>query len=639
MCGICGIVDYRGRYPINATILNRMVETIGYRGPDDRGVHITGDNGNIRVGLGQSRLGVIDPSPRGHQPMCNEDGSAWLVYNGEVYNFPSLRKELEAKGHRFRSQTDAEVVLHSYEEYGEECVKLFRGDFAFAVWDDRRKRLFLARDRVGVKPLYYCYSDGRLIFASEIKAILACPGVERYVDPHGLSDFLTYEFIPFPRTMLKGIKKLPPASYLVLENETMHITPYWEVRYNPLPRSEEEICEGLFKVLREAVKMRLISDVPLGAFLSGGLDSSTIVGLMSQVATGRVKTFSIGFEDKSYNELSYARCVAEAFGTQHQEFIIKPQAGEMFEKLIYHLDDPIADFSIFPTYLVSKIARDYVTVALSGDGGDETFGGYDTYVAHKLATAFGGAARILGQWPFSGLAASIPPSPKKKGIINRVKRFTEGMGLPSDLRHYRWMTFLSESEKEGLFTREFLSALNGDSSYKSIREHFSSVRYADELNKLMYVDLKTYLTDDGAVKVDRMSMACSLEVRVPILDHKVIEYMANVPTEMKVKGLQTKYLLRKTFSKILPQKIVNRGKEGFSIPIKHWLKEELRPLMLDLLSEQSLAKRGYFRPEAVSRLIREHLEGRENHSHRLWAMIVFEQWARTFLDKSAHFAR
>ncbi len=632
MCGICGIVDYKGKIPISEDLLKKMVATLAHRGPDDQGVKIFNNTEKPRVGLGHSRLGVIDPSSKGHQPMSNEDGTVWLVYNGEVYNFPSLRAELEQKGHKFRSRTDAEVVLHSYEEYGERCLERFRGDFAFAVWDDRKKKLFLARDRVGVKPLYYYHQDGCFIFASEPKAILACPGVERSIDPCGLSDFVTYEFIPFPRTLLKGIKKIPPAHSLVLEEKGLKASPYWEIRYNPIPRQEEEICEGLVNMLRESVKMRLISDVPLGAFLSGGLDSSTIVALMSQVADKRVKTFSIGFEDKTYNELSYAQCAAEAFGTQHEEFIIKPQAVDLFEQLIYYMDDPIADFSIFPTYLVSKMARDYVTVALSGDGGDETFAGYDTYIAHKAAQSYAGAINILGRRPLSSLISSIPPTAQKKGFINRLKRFSEGLGLPPDLRHFRWMIFLSEQEKRALFTKEFLQELKGWSSYSSIRQHFARMEDADELNKLLYVDLKTYLTDDGAVKVDRMSMACSLEVRVPILDHKVIEYMATVPPEIKFKGFKTKYLLRRAFSDILPERILNRGKEGFSIPIKNWLKEELKPLMLDLLSENSIKKRGYFRQGAVAKLIKEHLEGRENHSHRLWALMVFEQWARTFLD-------
>lgn len=607
-----------------------MIDSLEHRGPDDRGHFITGES--PRVGLGHCRLAVIDTSTAGHEPMSNEDESVWLTYNGEIYNFPILRKELEQKGHRFTSRTDAEVVIHSYEQFGERCLDRFRGDFAFALWDSRRKRLFLARDRIGVKPLYYYFKDGLFIFATELKAILKYPGISKKIDAAGLSDFLTYEFIPHPGTMFGEIKKPPPGHYMMVANGALHQRRYWEIGYNVRPRSEEEVCEGLVDVLGESVKMRLISDVPLGAFLSGGLDSSTLVALMSRAGEGEVKTFSIGFEEKSYNELSYARCAAEAFGTKHKEFIIKPQAVDLFDKLIYHLDDPIADFSIFPTYLVSKLARDYVKVVLSGDGGDETFAGYDTYIAHRMAEGFGGIAGLLGKPPVRNILSALPPSSKKKGIINRLKRYSEGLALPGALRHFRWMVFLSQREKEFLFTEEFLEMLRGVPPYGSVIRHFDSAVTGDDLSKLMYTDLKTYLIDDGCVKVDRMSMAASLEVRVPILDHKVVEYMATVPPEMKLKGLDTKYILRKAFSDILPDKILNRGKEGFSIPIKNWLKTELKPMMLDLLSERSIRDRGYFKPESVTRLIREHLENRENHSHRLWALMVFEKWCRTFVD-------
>lgn len=632
MCGICGIIDRRGTFPLTENLIEEMTKKLAHRGPDARGIKLF-DSGTLpRAGLGHARLSVIDTSQCGHEPMSNEEGNIWLVYNGEIYNFLQLRPELEGKGHRFSSRTDAEVVIHAYEEYGENCLQRFRGDFAFAIWDNRNKTLFCARDRVGVKPFYYYHRDGRFIFGSELKAILAAPGVDRSLDYHALNDFLTYEFIPFPRTLFTGIRKLPPAHYCVLHNDTLRIFPYWEVRYHPVERPEEEIAEELVEQLRESVKMRLVSDVPLGAFLSGGLDSSTIVGLMSQVASGRVKTFSIGFEDKSYNELSYAQCVAGAFGTRHREFIIKPRAVELFDTLMYHMDDPIADFSIFPTYLVSKMARDYVTVALSGDGGDEVFAGYDTYLADRLASRLHGTAEFLGWSPVARLIAALPPSPKKKGLLNRLKRFSEGCTRPEELRQYRWMTFLSEHEKGRLYTPELQEQLRGETAYAPILRHFERVADADELNRQLYVDLKTYLIDDGAVKIDRMSMARSLEVRVPMLDHKLIEFMATVPPRLKLKGLTTKYILRRAFGNMLPDMILNRGKEGFSIPIKRWLNNELNPLMRELLSPDSLTQRGLFQPAAVNRLMKEHMAGRENHSHRLWALMVSEKWARMFLD-------
>lgn len=632
MCGICGIVDYGAERPCDEAMLSAMARTLAHRGPDDNGVRIFDGTGMPRVGLGHTRLSVIDLSPHGHQPMRNEDGSVWLVYNGEIFNFPALREELLSRGHSFISRTDSEVIIHAYEEYGEECVKRFRGQFAFGLWDERRKTLLLARDHSGIKPLYYAFRDGRFVFASELKAILADTCQPRAVDPAGLDDFLTYEFIPFPRTILRGIMKLPPAHTLTLRDGRVTVAPYWEPRYEPAPAGEEEVAERLVSLLREAVKSQLVSDVPLGAFLSGGLDSSTVVALMSQVATGPVKTYSIGFEDRSYDELAYAKRVSEAFGTQHEVFTIRPRAVDLVEKLVYHLDDPIADFSVFPTYLVSSMAREYVTVALTGDGGDETFAGYDTYLAQKIATAWGGAARLLGNQPLSALLARIPPSPKKKGLVNRLKRFAEGLTHPEDLRHFRWMIFLSEADKRALYTDEFLSELEGSAGHEALRRHFARSGTADELNRQLYVDLKTYLTDNCLVKVDRMSMARSLEVRVPLLDHKVIEFMATVPPEMKLKGWERKYILRRAMAKILPKEILGRGKEGFSIPMKNWLREDLKPMMYDLLSPESMRRRGYFRPGAVARLIEEHLGGRENHSHRLWALMLFERWAREFLD-------
>lgn len=633
MCGICGIVDYGGKETLDAGVMERMVGTLAHRGPDDRGVWLSGGGTGPRVGLAHARLSIIDLSPRGHEPMGNEDGSLWLVFNGEIFNFRELRRELEVRGHRFSSSTDAEVVLHAYEEYGRECVTRFRGQFAFAVADTKRAALFLARDHTGIKPLYYYFRNGRFIFASELKAILACPGVAREIDPCGLCDYLTYEFIPSPRTILKGIAKLPPAHSLTLEEGRLDITPYWDLDYRPVPACEEELAGQLVHLLRESVRSQLVSDVPLGAFLSGGLDSSTVVALMSQVAGGPVRTFSIGFEDKSYDELSYAREVAARFGTRHEEFIIRPDAVSLVEKLVYHLDDPIADFSVFPTYLVSAMARKHVTVALTGDGGDEIFAGYDTYLAQRMATSFGGALRLLGRWPFADLAAALPPAARKKGAVNRLKRFAEGMSLPGDLGHFRWMIFFSEEGRRGLFADEFLDALGGERPYDAIRRHCSRVPGAGEVNRGLYVDLKTYLTDNCLVKVDRMSMACSLEVRVPLLDHKVLEFMATVPPELKLRGMTGKYLLRKAVAPLLPPRIARRGKEGFSIPMKNWLRDELNPMMRELLSERSVKERGYFRPAAVARLVREHLDGREDHAHRLWAMMLFEQWARIFVDR------
>lgn len=630
MCGICGIVDGDGRLAPDEALVGRMAATLAHRGPDDRGVLVLA-GGPPAVALGHARLSIIDLSPAGHQPMSNEDGSVHLVCNGEIFNFEELRAGLEGRGHRFASRTDSEVLVHAWEEYGEECLARLVGQFAFAVWDGRLKTLFLARDHTGIKPLYYFHEGGRFAFASEIKALLECPGAPREVDPHGLDDLLTYEFIPSPRTILAGVRKLPPAHCLTLRDGSAVVRRYWEPRYEPLRLPEEELCRRLMPVLREAVKSQLVSDVPLGAFLSGGLDSSTVVALMAQVASGPVKTLSIGFEDRSYDELSYAREVAERFGTRHEECILRPCSPDLAEKLVHHLDDPIADFSVFPTYLVSHAARRSVTVALTGDGGDEVFGGYDTYCAQRLSTLCLGAARVLGKPPLSRLIASLPPTRKKKGAVNRLKRFAEGMALPADLRHFRWMIFLSERDKRALYTEPFRARLFDEEPYAPIRRQFRRFEGMDELNRLLAADLATYLTDNCLVKVDRMSMACALETRVPLLDHRVVEFMAAVPPEMKVRGFRRKYLLRKAVADILPPRILARGKEGFSIPMRSWLRGELQPLMRDLLAGEALKRRGYFRPEAVGRLVREHVDGRENHAHRLWALMLFELWAREFL--------
>ncbi len=632
MCGICGIVDRNGPPAPDEALVGRMAATLAHRGPDDRGAVLL-PGGPPFVALGHTRLSVIDLSSAGHQPMPNEDGSVWLVFNGEIFNFAELRADLEKRGHRFSSRTDCEVVVHAWEEHGEGCLDRFVGQFAFALWDSRRATLFLARDHTGIKPLYYLHEGGRFAFASELKALLERPGLPHEIDPHGLDDLLTYEFIPSPRTILKGIRKLPPAHRLSLKDGDAVLRRYWEPRYEPVRRPEGELCERLLSVLREAVRSQLVSDVPLGAFLSGGLDSSTVVALMSQTAAEPVRTLSIGFQDRSYDELSYAREVAAHFGTRHEEFILRPCAPELAEKLVRHLDDPIADFSVFPTFLVSQAARRRVTVALTGDGGDEVFGGYDTYCAQRLSTLLFGAARLLGKPPLSRLISSLRPPEKKKGAVNRLKRFAEGMALPADLRHFRWMVFLSERNKRALYTDAFRDRLLDEEPFAPIRAQFRRFAGADGLNRLLAVDLATYLTDNCLVKTDRMSMACALETRVPLLDHRVIEFMASVPPEMKVRGFRRKYLLRRAVAGILPPRILARGKEGFSIPMRSWLRKELQPLMRDLLSEGALRRRGFFRPEEVGRLVTEHLDGRENHAHRLWALMLFEIWAREFVDR------
>ena len=631
MCGICGFVNPRGEPP-SAEVLARMLGTIIHRGPDDEGAHI-----GPRAALGARRLSIIDLQT-GHQPLSNEDGLIWIAYNGETYNFGELRDELTARGHRFATRTDTETIVHAYEEWGEACLRKLRGMFAFGLWDDRTQTLLLARDRVGKKPLYYTLlPGGGLVFGSELKCLVAHPGVERTLDPQALDMFLTLEYVPGPLSIYKNIFKLPAGHSLLYQDGKVTISRYWDIEpKSPGPKkgpalSVPEACDRLYELLKESVRLRLISDVPLGAFLSGGIDSSAIVGLMRELGASPLKTFSIGFEDSTYNELDFARQIAERFQTDHEELIIRPQALDLTERLVRHLDEPLADFSIFPTFLVSEMARAKVKVVLSGDGGDEIFGGYEHYQAQKIgrlpgATALGRAA--------SAAIGALPPSPKKKGVWNKARRYVRGLELDPASRHLRWMMFLSAKEKRRLFTPALVEALAG---VREVREQdpfaavFARMPGFDPITAELYLDLKTYLVDDIMVKVDRMSMAVSLEARAPLLDHKVVEFAFSLPGEWKLHGLTTKWIFKKTMERLLPRDNIYRRKEGFSIPIKHWLGSDLRGMLLDYLSEDRIRREGYFNYGPIKRMLDLHLQGRENYSHQLWSLLVFEAWKENYL--------
>jgi asparagine synthase (glutamine-hydrolysing) len=629
MCGICGIVYSDREQPVEREVLKKMCDVMTHRGPDDEGIYI-----DQYVGLGMRRLSIIDLST-GKQPIPNEDGTIWVVFNGEIYNHQELRRDLEKLGHKFKTQTDTEAIVHAYEEYGESCVQKFNGMFAFAIWDNRNHTLFLARDRIGIKPLYYLFDKNRLIFGSEIKSILQVGDIPKRIDLQSLDHFLTFEFIPAPLSIFQDIKKLPPGHTLKLKNNEIWVRSYWDVELKPNGKEQSQIKKNLRELLQDAVKIRLMSDVPLGAFLSGGVDSSIIVSLMAQVMDEPVKTFSIGFEDSTYNELKYARLIAEKFKTEHHEFIIKPDAVELADNLLKFLDEPFGDFSIFPTYLVSKMAREYVTVVLSGDGGDELFAGYDSYIADKIAKKY--YSRLPEQFRNRVLTKFfdlLPPSSKKKGLINKAKRFVEGMKLPEDLHHTRWMIFLQQQEKKLLYDKDVKSGMREFDPFKFTRSYFANVSYnnSDAINQQMYVDLKMYLVDNILVKVDRMSMATSLEARVPFLDHRFVEFAATVPGDYKMQGLKTKVILKQAMEELLPDEILYRGKEGFSIPIKNWLKKELKPLMMDTLAPEKLKREGFFNPVYVQKLIKQHLSGLQNHSHRLWALIIFGRWYDLYMS-------
>jgi len=629
MCGICGVLNFDRENGVSESDIRRMCQVIAHRGPDDEGIFV-----KENVGIGMRRLSIID-LPTGRQPISNENETVWIVFNGEIYNHHEIRQDLIKKGHQFKTKSDTEAIVHAYEEYGEDCPKVLNGMFGFAIWDARKNRLFLARDRLGIKPLYYYKDNKRLIFGSELKSILQIKSVPRKVDLKALDNFLTFEYVPAPLSIFQGISKLQPAHSLTWDNGNSRIKNYWNFEFEPNHSSEDEICEEFRVLFRDAVKIRLMSDVPLGAFLSGGLDSSTIVAFMADLMDRPVKTFSIGFKDSTYNELKYARIIADKFKTEHHEFTIEPNAVELTETLVRnYVDEPFGDFSLFPTYLVSKMAREYVTVVLSGDGGDELLAWYDHYIANKISHYYLKLPKLIRKNIFHKILDKIPPTDKKKGVINRAKRFVEGTELPNDLKHTRWMMFLSDLNRQNLYSESFREAIKEHDPYDFIRYFFKTAPSMDNLDRQQYVDINTYMVDDILVKVDRMSMATSLEARVPFLDHRFVEFMATIPSRLKLAGLthqKSKYILKKAVSDILPPEIIYRGKEGFSIPIKNWLKTDLKPMMMEVLSPENIKSEGFFNADYIEQLKSEHLNNTQNHSHRLWALMMFGIWYDVYI--------
>lgn len=631
MCGIAGIVARDPERPTPADGLAAMVATLRHRGPDDAGqIALPG------AGLGMRRLSIIDVDGGG-QPFTNEDGTIHLVGNGEIYNHAELRTDLAERGHRFRSGSDIEAMLHAYEAWGDGCLERIHGMFAIALWDARTQTLWAARDRAGEKPLYYAETPDGLVLASEIKALLACPDVSRDVDLEALDQFLTYEYVPSPRTIFAAIRRLPAAHALTWHAGDLTIAPYWDAAaIAPRDWSDDDAAGALRETLERSVERQMMSDVPLGAFLSGGIDSSAVVACMCEAAqrsNSPVNTFSMGFADGSYNELPHARLIAGRFGTHHREGTVEPDIAALFDQLIVHLDEPFADVSLFPTYLVSTIAREHVTVALSGDGGDELFGGYDTYAADRLARRLAAVAPNGALRAIAAAAAHLPPRERKKGLVNKLKRFTAGIAeAPADIGHYRWMTYVSPETKRDLYTPALRDALSRAESYRPVRDALGAFGGDDLLNRQLYADLRIYLADDILVKVDRMSMAASLETRAPFLDVNVIELACSMPGHLKVRGAERKFILKRAFADRLPASILRRPKEGFSIPMKNWLKRDLAPLMHDLLSPERLARRGWIEPGAVAGRIAEHTAGRENHAHLLFSLMVLERWAQATID-------
>jgi asparagine synthase (glutamine-hydrolysing) len=629
MCGIVGIVESDLQRPVAVEDLDRMVRTLVHRGPDDEGAVM-----RPGVALGMRRLAIIDVAT-GQQPFGNETNDIQLVANGEIYNFQQLRDELREHGHTIRTQSDIEVLVHAYEEWGIDFLTRIRGMFALALWDGRTRTLLAARDRAGEKPLYWSKTPRGLLLASEVKALLVRPDVARELDPEAVDQFLTYEYVLAPRTILKGIHKLPPGHYLTYCNGEVKVRSYWEAAaIRPRPWREGDATEALADALRHATISQMVADVPLGAFLSGGVDSSTIVAFMSGASMQPVNTFSIGFEAGTYNELPYAREVASLFATNHRERTVSPDLQELFDKLVVHLDEPFADVSLFPTYLVSQLAREHVTVALSGDGGDELFGGYDAYHAQHLASRFAWMGDTLLP-AAAAVAAALPPTEKKKGLVNKFKRFTLGATqAPHDLGHYRWMVYLSARAKQRLYTPALRQLLTRSDVYAPVRAALARFGHDDLLNRQFYVDLSLYLADDILVKVDRMSMATSLETRAPFLDADVMELALSMPGHFKIRNGERKWILKQAMRRVVPERILTRKKEGFSIPMKNWLRHELQPLMQTLLSRERIAARGLFEPAAVQRLVDDHVAGRENYAHTLFPLMVFERWCDEHLGRA-----
>ncbi|MGD0793001.1 MAG: asparagine synthase (glutamine-hydrolyzing) [Terriglobales bacterium] len=624
MCGIAGVVSTTRESNITEAFVHHMCEQIVYRGPDDEGLYVADG-----AGLGMRRLSIIDLSG-GHQPVFNEDRSAWIVFNGEIYNFLELRPELESRGHRFHTHTDTEVIIHLYEEMGADCVKKLRGMFGLAIYDKTKRKLTLARDRLGKKPLHYALHNGNLYFASEIKSILAVVPELAVVNSQGLLEYLYYGYVPDPITAFTGIHKLPPGHLLEFENGNISVRQYWNLPpYDTyFPKTEEECLEELERRLFEATRIRLISDVPLGAFLSGGVDSSTVVAMMARASSGPVKTFSIGFTKDDFNEAHYARIVAKTFATEHHEMILEPDVVQTVEHLTSSLEEPFGDSSMLPTYYVSQMARQHVTVALSGDGGDEIFAGYDRYRIHAGRQLF----EHIPAWARKFYRSQIFP---RLPSTMRGRKFSFNVSLAWQERYVDGLSFLPAFERDmPLLSDDFRDVLRcSDDPGNALRRYFTHSPAKDPVSQILYVDTKTYMVGDILTKVDRMSMLNSLEVRVPILDHELVEWAAGLSSAWKLRGRQQKYILLKLAERVgVPREALYRKKQGFALPLEFWMRHELKDMLMVLVEPRTL-QRGYFEATGLRKLMDDHVHGGRDLSGRLWRLLMFELWHRNFLEK------
>jgi asparagine synthase (glutamine-hydrolysing) len=624
MCGICGIFEPDRKSAIDCATLKAMSDVIAHRGPDDDGHH-----SGPGIGLGFRRLSIIDLAG-GHQPLCNEDGTVWIVFNGEVYNFEELNRRYLSSGHKFRTRSDTETIVHLYEELGERCFAELRGMFGLAIWDSRRRKLLLARDRLGKKPLYYSWDGTRLLFASEIKSLWPAGGLSKEIDVEALCDYFSYQYVPAPKTIYQSVRKLRPAHYLVVEGSQIRETAYWDIRFdNTRELSEEEWCESFLAEYRSAVKSRLVSDVPLGAFLSGGVDSSSVVALMNEFQPP-VTTCSIGFSENSYDEAKDAQEFASTLGANHFEQIVKPRAIDLIPKLAWHYDEPFADSSAVPTYYVSQMARRHVTVALSGDGGDESFAGYRRY---KLTHWENQIRSYVPEWARKGVLGPVGRIYPKLGWAPRVfraKNTLQSLARTPIDGYFHGISCCPPWMKQDLLSGDVWRQLAGYDSADVLREHYRRAQTDDPLSRIQYVDIKTYLVDDILTKVDRASMANSLEVRCPLLDHKLMELIAQMPSSLKLRNGQGKYIFKKALGKILPAPVLTRKKKGFAVPVAEWFRGELKEFAYNALIErQDEALNGAF----VQRCWNQHQRGQRDWSALLWCVLMFKSWRE--VDKAA----
>lgn len=626
MCGIVGVVR-NDRSDVDRDVVGRMCAAIRHRGPDEDGFYFNG-----AVGLGMRRLAIIDLKG-GQQPIHNQDRTAWIVFNGEIYNYRELRKKLEQLGHSFYTNSDTEAIVHAYDQYGADFPNHLRGMFAIAIWDERTQELFLTRDRVGKKPLLYAEVNGQLVFGSEFSALLQHPSVSKDVDFEALNRYLSFMCVPAPLTAYSGIKKLEPGHTLRYRNGAIKIERYWQPDFSQkLDISEEEAGERTIAMLRDAVKVRLMSEVPLGAFLSGGIDSSAVVALMSEESSTPVKTFSIGFEEQDFSELHHARRVAEHVGADHHEFIVRPDALEVLPTLVEHYGEPYADSSAIPTYYVARETRKHVTVALNGDGGDESFAGYERYAAMRLAERYHRIPAMLRDVVLRRAIEALPTSETKRGRVRDVKRFIQAASLPKVERYLRWVTVFDGPAKQELLSEDFGRQTDEAAAARLLQPWFKQANGAGIVDATLLTDIMTYLPNDLLVKVDIATMANSLEARSPFLDHHLIEFAASLPEKFKLRGLTTKYLLKKILHKLLPAENLERRKMGFGVPIGHWFRGKLQPFLRETILSENALKRGLFKPEAVKRLVELHTRGERDYSHQLWTLLMLELWFQRFID-------